>query len=177
MSGEVLARSLADLLPTNRSPRKEAGQAPQVLADRLRETGIFSPSVPRALDGRETAPIDPMAAIETVAAADGPAGGCAMPGAGNNVASGHRSEEGAREVWVDPARPTAGIAAPAGQAVHGDGGVRVNARWPFASGITHCDWVWPGCLFMEDGPPHMTEQGPDIIHVVMPVDEVTIRDT
>ena len=58
-----------------------------------------------------------------------------------------------------------------------DGGVRVSGRWPFASGIAHCDWVWCGCLVMEDGQPRMTEAGPEMIHVCMPVSEVQIHDT
>jgi alkylation response protein AidB-like acyl-CoA dehydrogenase len=180
MPGEILAPGLVDLLPTIRARREEtehACQLPADLAGSLRETGIFSLSVPRALGGREASPTDLMDTIETVAAADGSTGWCAMVGTGNNVASGYTSEAGAREVWADPKRPTAGIAAPAGQAVRGDGGVRVNRRWPFASGITHCDWVWAGCLVMEDGQPRMTDQGPEIIHVAMRVDEVTIHDT
>jgi indole-3-acetate monooxygenase len=80
-------------------------------------------------------------------------------------------------VFTDPTRPTAGIAAAAGAATRVDGGVRVSGRWPFASGINHCDWLWAGCMVMEDGQPRMTEHGPDIIHVWMPTSDVTIHDT
>jgi alkylation response protein AidB-like acyl-CoA dehydrogenase len=180
MDGQTLSDSIADLLPTihaKREATEQARQLPADLAAALRDSGIFSLSVPRALGGREAAPTDLMSAIERVSAADGSVGWCAMVGTGNNIASGYMSEAGAREVWADPTRPTAGIAAPAGQAIRVDGGVRVKGRWPFASGITHCDWVWAGCLVMEDGRPKMTEQGPEIIHVAMPVGEVTIHDT
>jgi alkylation response protein AidB-like acyl-CoA dehydrogenase len=100
-----------------------------------------------------------------------------MIGLGNNVAAGYMPGAGALEVFADPAMPSAGIAAPAGAAVRGDGGVTVNGRWPFASGITHCDWVWAGCLVMENGKPRMTPMGPEIIHVCMPVRDVVIHDT
>jgi alkylation response protein AidB-like acyl-CoA dehydrogenase len=100
-----------------------------------------------------------------------------MIGIGNALASGYMSEAGAREVFADPAAPVAGIAAPAGGAVRVDGGVRVSGRWPFASGITHSEWVWAGCLVMEGERPRMTPHGPEIVHVCIPVGEVTIHDT
>jgi alkylation response protein AidB-like acyl-CoA dehydrogenase len=87
------------------------------------------------------------------------------------------SEKGAREVFADPGAPTAGIAAPAGQAVPQDGGLRVSGRWGFASGIAHCDWVWAGCVVMDNGKPRMTPGGPEIVHVVMPARDVEVHDT
>jgi alkylation response protein AidB-like acyl-CoA dehydrogenase len=55
--------------------------------------------------------------------------------------------------------------------------VRVTGRWQFASGVTHCDWLWTGCLVMENERPRMTLTGPEIIHVFMPVSAVAIHDT
>jgi alkylation response protein AidB-like acyl-CoA dehydrogenase len=100
-----------------------------------------------------------------------------MIATGSNIAAGYMSESGAREAFADPTAPSAGIAAAAGAAVRVSGGVRVSGRWPFASGITHCEWVWAGCLVMEDGRPRMTPRGPEIVHVCMPVAEVVIHDT
>jgi alkylation response protein AidB-like acyl-CoA dehydrogenase len=73
--------------------------------------------------------------------------------------------------------PSAGIAAPAGGAVRENGGFRITGRWPFASGITHSEWVWAGCLVMENGKPRMTPHGPEMVHVCMPVKDVTVHDT
>ncbi len=53
----------------------------------------------------------------------------------------------------------------------------MSGRWAFASGITHSDWVWAGCLVIENGQPRMTAYGPEIIHVCMPVSSVVIHDT
>jgi alkylation response protein AidB-like acyl-CoA dehydrogenase len=87
------------------------------------------------------------------------------------------NEPGAKEVFGDPSAPSAGVAAPAGAAVRSDGGVRVSGRWPFCSGVTHCDWLWVGCVVMENGQPRMGPMGPEIIHVCVPVSEVEIHDT
>ncbi len=175
-----VSTALAALLPTIRTRRQEIEQArrmPPDLATALRKTGVFTLSVPRAIGGLEATPVDLMKTIETVAAADGSTGWCTMVGLGNNIAAGYMDERGAKEVFADPTVPSAGIAAPAGKAVRVDGGVRVNGRWPFASGITHCDWVWAGSLVMDNGRPRMTPMGPEIVHVCMPIGEVEVHDT
>jgi alkylation response protein AidB-like acyl-CoA dehydrogenase len=169
-----------NILPTIRARRHEIEQErrmPPDLAAALKRTGIFSLGVPRAVGGLESSPLDMMQAIETVATADGSAGWCAMIGTSCNVSAGYIGERGAREVWSDPAAPTAGIAAPSGAAVRTDGGVRVSGRWAFASGISHCGWAWAGCMVMDDGKPRMTPTGPEIIHVCMPVDDLDVHDT
>lgn len=180
MNVSSIAGNVERLLPVVRQRRDEIEQArrlPRDLADDLRRTGLFSLTVPRALGGVEATPLDVMRLIETIATADGSTGWCAMVGIGNNVVAGYMPEDGAREVFADPAAPSAGLAAPAGQAVRADGGLRVSGRWAFASGITHSDWVWAGCLMMENGGPRMTPHGPEIVHVCLPVADVTLDDT
>jgi alkylation response protein AidB-like acyl-CoA dehydrogenase len=180
METNGVLRSIQDLLPAIRSRRQEIEQArrmPRDLVEELRKTGIFSLSVPRAIGGEEARPADIMRAIEAVATADGSTGWCAMIANGSNIAAGYMKEAGAKEVFSDPTAASAGIAAPAGKAVRVDGGVRVSGRWPFASGITHCEWVWAGCLVMADGRPRMTPRGPEIVHACLPVSEVVIHDT
>jgi alkylation response protein AidB-like acyl-CoA dehydrogenase len=87
-------------------------------------------------------------------------------------------EPGAKDVYADPSRPTAASIAPSGTAEPVDGGLRVNGRWRFASGIEHCDWVLGGCVPTEGGTPRMTAAGaPETIHVFMPTGKVRIHDT
>ena len=177
---EGILESIRDLVPAIRARRgeiEEARRMPRDLVDQLRSTGIFRLGAPRDLGGEEARPVDLLKAIETVATADGSAGWCAMIAVANGVSAGYLSEAGAREMFADPAAPTAGIAAPGGRATPADGGFRVSGRWSFASGITHSDWAWAGAIVMENGRPRMTEMGPEIIHVCLPVSEVEIHDT
>lgn len=172
--------SLDGVLSSIRSRRAEIERErrlPRDLVDQLRATGIFSLPIPRAYGGREVEPATSMRVIEQIAAADGSTGWCAMIGIGNNGTAGYMPEAGAREVFADLSQPCAGLAAPAGAAVRVPGGVRVTGRWPFASGITHSQWVFAGCIVMVDGTPNMTPHGPEIIHVYMPVREISIHDT
>jgi alkylation response protein AidB-like acyl-CoA dehydrogenase len=177
---EVIQDRIRDVLPAIRARREEIERdrrMPRDLIDQLRSTHVFSLGVPRDMGGVEARPTEIMRAIEMVATADGSAGWCTMIAAANNIAAGYMNDRGAREVFNDPTAPTGGIAAPAGAAVRVAGGVSVNGRWSFASGITHSDWVWAGCMVMENGRPRMTAAGPEIVHVCMPVNEVEIHDT
>jgi alkylation response protein AidB-like acyl-CoA dehydrogenase len=177
---ESILKSIESVLPAIRARRQEIEQArrmPRDLIDSLRATRMFAMGAPRAIGGEEAPPIDLLRAIEAVATADGSAGWCAMIATGNGVSAGYLSDKGAREVFADPTAPIAGIAAPAGAAVRVEGGVRVTGRWPFASGITHCEWVWAGCLITENGRPLMTSMGPEIVHACIPVRDVQIHDT
>lgn len=174
------SQAIQELLPSIRGRREEIEKArrlPSDLVDALRRTRVFSLSIPRALGGDEATPMSLMRSIESISTADGSTGWCTMIGAGNNSAAGYMPEAGAREVFADPTAPVAGIAAPAGSATRVKGGVRVSGRWPFASGITHVQWLWAGCLVMQDGKPNMTPFGPEIIHVCMPVSDVEVHDT
>jgi alkylation response protein AidB-like acyl-CoA dehydrogenase len=175
-----LSAALPSLLPEIRSRRDEIEQSrrlPADLAKQMRASGIFRMTVPRSIGGEEASPLEVMRMIETVAAADGSAGWCAMIGAGNNVVSGYINERGAREVFADPTAPVGGVAAPIGAATRTAGGWNVSGRWPFASGINHSDWVWLGCMVMEDGKPVMTAGGPEMLHVCVPVGDINVHDT
>src|SRR5204863_8148906 len=57
-------------------------------------------------------------------------------------------------------------------------GYRVSGRWPFSSGVDHCDWVMGGCVVIEDGSPRMLEGGrPDVQLALFPKAEVEVIDT
>jgi alkylation response protein AidB-like acyl-CoA dehydrogenase len=176
----ALVQRLEGLLPAIRERREEIERdrrLPGDLVSALRDTGLFALEVPRALGGLEAAPTEILRAIDAISRADGSVGWCAALATANNGVAGFLSEAGAREIFADPGAPSAGVFAPTGAAVRVDGGMRVNGRWQFASGITHCDWVWAGCLVMEHGQPRMTPMGPEIIYAVMPSKEIQIHDT
>jgi indole-3-acetate monooxygenase len=168
---------LAPAIAGRRDEIERARRLPRDLVDALRDTGLFSLEIPRALGGREATPLEILEALELVARADGSTGWCVSQALVCNGASAFMSEAGAEEVVADPRAPTAGIFAPTGAAVRVDGGVKVSGRWKFASGIHHSQWLMAGCLIMENGQPRMTPLGPEAIHVFVPVKSIEIHDT
>ncbi len=172
---------LKELLPEIRARRaeiEESRRIPRDLAERLRATGIFSLEVPRAIGGQEASPLDIARVVETIAAADGSTGWVSMIGISANGAAGLMSEAGAKEIYgPDPTLPTGALAGPIGQFTREDGGLRVSGRWSFASGIDNVEWLWAGGIVFENGAPVMTEHGPEIHHVHIPVSQGEIIDT
>jgi alkylation response protein AidB-like acyl-CoA dehydrogenase len=180
MENNTLIERLDELLPGIRAQREEIERArrlPRELVQRLTRTGLFGLEIPRALGGLEAPFPETMRAIETLATADGSTAWCAALALAGGGAAGFMNETGAKEVFADPNLPTAGVFAPTGAAVRVEGGVRINGRWQFASGINHCDWVWVGCVVMKDGQPNLTPMGPELVHAFMRAGEVEIHDT
>jgi alkylation response protein AidB-like acyl-CoA dehydrogenase len=180
MGTDIVLERLQALRPAIRARREEIERArklPRDLVDELKKTGLFRLSIPRAVGGDEAAPHLILGAIETVASADGSTGWCSMIGSANNLSAGYLNERGAKEVFKDPDSLWAGIAAPLGKAVPTDGGFKIQGRWPFASGVTHCDWLWAGCTVMDNDQPRMTTRGPHFLWACVPMREVQIHDT
>jgi alkylation response protein AidB-like acyl-CoA dehydrogenase len=179
-TADSYAKALHALLPRIKARREEIEEArrlPQDLVNDLIETGIFRGGVPKEMGGDEGSPVDLVRIVETVATADGSVGWCVAIGMTVSGVSGMMPAEGAREVYANPSLPRSIVAEPAGAAVEVEGGVRVNGRWRFASGVTHADWIGLGAIVMENGAPRMTPHGPDIIHVMVPTSEITVHDT
>ena len=178
MATETLGR-LKELLPAIRARREEIEKArrmPRDLIDELSRLRIFSLGVPQDMGGQQAHPAEILRVIETLSSADGSTGWCAAVGIANNLTAGYLNDRGAREVYAKPDVPSAGLARrPAlpseatRSARHGP--VAVRERYHPR------DWVWAGCMVMEDGKPRMTTHGPEIVHVCMPVREVQIHDT
>jgi 3-hydroxy-9,10-secoandrosta-1,3,5(10)-triene-9,17-dione monooxygenase len=63
-------------------------------------------------------------------------------------------EAAQQAIWGDgPDVPTAGSVMPFANVVAVDGGYRVSAKAPFASGVTHSTWVFVGGFLPEESPP------------------------
>jgi alkylation response protein AidB-like acyl-CoA dehydrogenase len=169
--------ALLPLIRERRAEIEEARKLPRDIVSELTAAGVFRSAVPKALGGEESEMLDGMRVIETLSAADGSTGWCAMLAIGGGMVAGYMREDGAREVFADPCLPTALVADPAGAAVRTADGVSVSGRWRFASGVTHATWIVLGCVVMEDGAPRMTQHRPEVIHVFVPVKDMVIHDT
>ena len=75
----------------------------------------------------------------------------------------------------------AGSSQPAGTAEAVAGGLRVNGRWPFASGCQHADWIFAFCVMVKDGKPLPGSAGaggpPMVRAILLPARDVMIEDS
>ncbi|MEV0679621.1 acyl-CoA dehydrogenase family protein [Actinosynnema sp. NPDC050436] len=145
----------------------EAGRAltdPVVAA--LVSSGTTRLLAPARLGGRELDLPSWLVEVEALARADGSTGWTAMTTSATSALAWYLTEDGAREVFGDPASVIAGTAAPAGSATAADGGYRVTGRWGWGSAVPLCDWVVGGAR---------TATGATF--AIFRRDEVTVLDT
>lgn len=80
------------------------------------------------------------------------------------------SEQAQRDVWEhDPDSTVCGILAPTSKARSVEGGIILNGKWGYTSGVLHADWVqlcFPG-----------SEDNPGMHIALAPVGDLTIEDT
>lgn len=167
MDLDQAAISRAAAMAAEHADASERARAlPTALVDALRGTGLLRAGAPAAIGAAEAAPAAVLAGAEAIARADAAAGWCVSIAVTSSLLGGYLATDVAREVLGDPRDIAAGVWAPRGQAQPVDGGVRVSGRWPFASGITHANWFFGGCVL-----------GGELRVVALPVGELDVVDT
>ena len=152
-NGEALLSRAQSLVPmaVAAADTVEASRAlPEPLIRSLLDAGFFRMFIPQALGGSEVDPIVASRVIETLAAADGSIGWCAMIGAQSAWLSALLPVAGAERIVRDSRAILAGHLQPRGRAVPVDGGYRVTGHWAYASGCQHATWLY-GCCTVVDG--------------------------
>ncbi len=134
-----LARELAD------ETERQRHLADALLA-RLRKSGLMNAGAPREVGGLELPPGELLAQAEEIARGDASAGWCVSIAATSSLLAGYLPEPGRAELFADPEGIASGIFAPRGTARPVQGGVVVDGRWPYCSGITHAGVLFAGCL-------------------------------
>lgn len=131
-------RDLAPVVAAGVTHAEREGElAPAVLAG-LRGAGVFRMAYPRSRGGLEADPLMQLAVVEELARHDASAGWVAMIGSDGGYYSAFLEPDVGSALFGDVDAVTAGYVMPAGIArVEGGGWMRVDGRWPFASGSAH----------------------------------------
>ena len=141
---------IGDVIMANADAAEKLRRLPEASIDALEQADIFRMMVPRELGGYEADPVTQHEVIDRLAYFDAAAGWCGFIGAGSSAfAAGNIPEDGLQEIQATltgGAQWTrfAGSPIPVGRATPVEGGYRVSGRWPWASGIHHCSWVFAG---------------------------------
>ncbi len=155
-----------------------ARRIPAAWSARFAAAGFYRIFVPEAYGGLELPPADFVRVVETLAQADGSAAWVVFIGASSGSVLAYLPEASAREIFHSPDVMLAGVFAPRGQAVAGDGGFRVDGRWQWGSGTQNADWVMGGCQVLRDGEPECLPSGaPRSRMMLAPRDEIEFFDT
>ena len=117
-------------------------ELPLALAEEMKALGLFRLLLPRSVGGEESDWLEYLAAVRTVAYADGSAGWCFNQGAVFATTCCRAPPALAAEVWENP-RTVVANGPPQGavQVEQAPGGYRLSGRWMFSSGCRHANWV------------------------------------
>jgi alkylation response protein AidB-like acyl-CoA dehydrogenase len=151
---------------------------PPAIAAAMKEAGVFGMAMPRAWGGPELDPLTQFRVIETLAMADGSVGWCAMIGCDGGYITAFLDQDVARTMYPDLRVATGAAATTTGKAMRVPGGYRVSGRFPFVSGCQHCEWVWLGCIVVENGVPQVDGDGvPETRQCLVHLSRCEILDT
>ena len=175
---------IGEVVRANADAAEQLRHLPEASVEALEDAGIFRMVLPRELGGYEADPVTQHEVIDRLAYHDASTGWCGFIGAGSSAfAAGNIPEVGLQEVQASLASGAswtrfAGSPVPAGQATPVEGGYRVSGRWPWASGIHHCAWVFAGAAILKDGEIELTDFGiPNGKLMVMPRRDIELEDT
>jgi alkylation response protein AidB-like acyl-CoA dehydrogenase len=172
------AVELVDMIETMSAEQELGRRLPPAVAAAMKDAGIFGMAMPRDWGGPELDPLIQWRVIETLAMANGSAGWCAVINCDSGYASAFLDQEVARGMYPDINVATGGSVAPLGVATRVDGGYRVTGRFPFCSGVHHCEWMFLGCTVFEDGSPRRDANGvPETLQCFLRQSEFEILDT
>ena len=151
---------------------------PPAIAQAMKDAGVFGMAMPRVWGGPELDPLTQFRVIEALAMADGSVGWCAMIGCDGGYVTAFLDQDVARAMYPDVLVATAAAATTTGQAARVPGGYRVSGRFPFVSGCQHCEWLWLGCIVVDNGVPRVDTNGvPETRQCVLPLSRCEILDT
>ncbi len=172
-------RGLAPDIATRAAEIEAGRRIPLDLVEALRSSGVFRMFAPQSHGGLE---LDLPSGLEIIAALgriDGSVGWSAMIGSAGGVFAPSLPRQTYERVYRNgPDLIFAGSVQPAGTAEATSGGLRVNGRWPFASGCQHADWIAGFCVMTEGGKPLLGEGGRPLVRgVFLPAGDWQIEDT
>ncbi|MCZ6463706.1 MAG: acyl-CoA dehydrogenase family protein [Proteobacteria bacterium] len=172
------ALAMADELRKRADEIEKTRRLPADLSQRFAEAGFYRMCVPEVYGGLELPPGESMRTIEALAQADGSSAWVVFIGATSGTVLALLPPDSAREIFHRPEVLLAGVFAPMGVAVAGDGGFQVNGRWQWGSGTENADWVMGGCRVIRDGETELLRSGvPRSRMMIAPASEVEFLDT
>lgn len=119
---------------------------PDDLVQELKILGAFRLWVAQEYGGLQSHVLDLMQAVQTLSYYNGSLGWVLGVTGTAALGSGYLKQEAAQEIFGKTNSLTGGWAAPVGKAQKVEGGILVNGKWSWGSGIRHCTYIVGGVL-------------------------------
>jgi len=181
LNGQHFLQAASGLGPAILSERENVEQRrglPSGLVETMRDAGLFSLWLPKALGGPELTVLDFVRVIEAIARADGSVGWCAAIGACYSRFAGYLAEPVARDIYGTGTAILAGTLNPTGRAAAVPGGYKVTGQWSYGSGIGHSNWALGNCQVFDGETARANPDGSPVIRLaIFPKRETEVLDT
>ena len=181
MPAEHFLQAAIGLRPTILDKRdivEEHRELPFGLVEALRDAGLLSLWLPKALGGPELTASEFVRIIEAIAVGDGSVGWCVAVAACHSLFGGYLAQPVAHEIYGAGAAIVAGTLNPTGSAVAVPGGYQVTGKWSYGSGIRHSNWVVGNCLVFDGDKARSSSEGTPVIRLmIFPKRHAEIFDT
>lgn len=172
------ATRLAPAILAERVNIEQGRELPPGLVETMREAGLFSLWLPKALGGPELPAVDFVRIIEAISQADGSVGWCAAVGACYSCFAGYLEEPVAREIYGTGTSILAGTLNPTGRAIAVPGGYQVTGQWSYGSGIRHSNWAVGNCLVFDGDTARTNPDGTPVVRlIIFPKRDAEVLDT
>lgn len=172
------ARGLGPELRDRSDEIDRLGRLPDDLVDGLVAEGLLRFWVPAEYGGEEAPLLEGLEAFRELARHDTAVAWCCFIANTTALTAGLLDRRWATELFTDPASVAGGFAAPVGRARAVEGGLRVDGRWAWGSGTTHCTAIGGGVLLVDDdGTPTPRSDGLLAPFVFFDRDDVELLDT
>ena len=172
------ARAIAEVAAEHASEGERERKLSRPVVEAMTEAGFFRLCVPASLGGGEADAAALIAVCEELARGDAAAGWCIAVMSTAGMVAAYIPEDDAREIYGPEDAVVGGVFAPRGRALPEGEHYRITGRWPFSSGVDHCDWLLGGCIVERDGAPELLEGGrPDVRLCLFPAEDATVIDT
>ncbi len=163
------ARALAPMIEASSDRTEQEKEVPADLMAAMHEAEMFRMCLPRSLGGGEAGPLEVMAVMEVVSAADASTAWCLGQALGCNFAAGYVEADVAKDIFGAADSIVAwGPTGAGAKAIAEDGGYRVSGEWRFASGSRHATWLGSHTpVFEADGGARTDDQGRPVVRTML----------
>ncbi len=138
----------------------------------LRDAGLISLFVPKALGGAELWPTEGLEIVEVLSRADGSTGWVVMATQVAMATCGaFLAPNAAKAIFKTHVPFIAGQGAPVGKADIEATGYRLTGNWSYGSGLLHSEWIHTGAIVHQDGSPrlNLTTRNPEARIFIVPI--------
>jgi indole-3-acetate monooxygenase len=173
------ARELSSFISGQSTASERQGRLTEASTDALRQAGLFSLFVPKALGGAELWPAQGLEIIETLSRADGSTGWVVMATQVAMATCGAYLVPAAAKTVFDNRIPLiAGQGAPVGKADRERTGYRLNGNWSYGSGLLHSEWIHTGAIVHHNGTPRINPhtQSPEARICIVPIAQAELKN-